>query len=482
MKTNKVLLIYADKGDPVLPQGVLYVASYLSDFGFDPVILDTRVEQPTLKHFENCLAVGISSMTGHQIGESLKICSLIRSVSPETPIIWGGIHPSITPEQTAAHPMVDVVIRGEGEKTMGEVLQRIRDGSRDFSGICSVSYKTSSGAVVSNPDADILDLDTLPPLKYELLKLDGYSKTTDYFPYLSSRGCPFKCTFCFNRGMNAVWRHRSVENVINDLKIVNDSLGLDKSVHFLDDNLLTDPSFARNLFEAKLRQNLRFEWNASSTIKGFLKYSHEDLALFRKSGLQYIRFGAESGSPKIIKQIRKNFTHEDAFQVVERCKQHEFRAVFNFMVGFPGETAEDRKMTFDFIDRLRMRFKEYFSVKTIWRLVLFPGTDDFARAVEEGYKPPDSLEKWSGYGYTHMPCPPWLGQKEFDELEIINHLTRGDFLNKPRFSWEEYKKKGLPYLWEISSQIRWKYRFFKFPWEWKYRSRYIQRKNGQGSI
>lgn len=478
---GRVLLVYADKGPVVMPQGVLHVAASLIHNGYEVRILDTRWEKPRPAHFEGLAAVGISSMTGSQIGESLKVCRMARSVSRETPLIWGGIHASLLPEQTLSHPLVDLVIREEGEETMPRVMDRLVRGATDFSDVDGVTFLGPDGKMISTPDRAPIDLDSVPHLPYDLLNLEKYPPTTAYFPYMSSRGCPFKCTFCYNRGVQSRWRRRSVEAVIDDLSWIHENFGLARGVHFVDDNLLTDPRHGRRLFEAKMSAGLKFEWNASTTIKGFLNYSDEDLKLLKESGLTYLRFGAESGSPKIIKQIRKNFTPPEAVEVVERCKRHEIVVVFNFMVGFPDETPEDREMSFDFIDDLRSRY-ERFIVKTIWRLIPFPGTEVFDQAVAEGYPVPQSLEGWAGYGYSNMPRLPWTDPDQFRQLEVINHITREDIFTKPRLGRRDIMKHPFGSLLKYSRWYRWKKRWFTFAPEWKIRSYLTQRKAGKGAI
>ncbi|OGV58789.1 MAG: hypothetical protein A2X49_15395 [Lentisphaerae bacterium GWF2_52_8] len=483
MKNNRVMLVYADKGQVTIPQGILHLGTYLVQNGFEPVLLDTRVSKFSPDSFKGLLALGISAMTGYQIHESLKVCEIARSTSKEMPIIWGGIHPTILPEQTVAHPFVDIAIRGEGEQTLLEVLRHFRgDGSSSLADIKGISYKTPDGKILSTPERELIDLDSIEPLRYDLLSSSGYSNTNNYFPYIASRGCPFRCTFCYNRGLNSTWRHRSAENVVNDLKIVNAKYGLKRSVHMLDDNFFTNKKFACTVADLKLKNNLDFEWNGSSTIKAFLRYNSEELELFKKAGLKFVRFGAESGSPKIIKQIRKNFTLEDTYQLLEKCKQHEIMAVFSFMTGFPDETDEDRRQTFDLIDSLRSKFGSYFSVKTLWRLVPYPGTDVMAEALARGYPSPSTLEGWAGYGFTNTPRFPWTSRSEFRRLETINHVTRYPFMESTRFSLKALREKGADHLWELASQFRWKRRFFSFPLEWKIRSAWIQKKMGRGSI
>lgn len=480
---NKVTLVYADKGTLIYPQGILVLASIATAAGYHVDILDTRVTQVNPELFKERLLVGISTMTGNQINESLELCKLIRATAPETIIAWGGIHPSILPEETIRHPLVDVVVRGEGEVTFLELLKCLQKGNRDFSKIAGITWKNNSGKIFSNPDCDLINLDTLPTLRYDLLDIDKYPSTKEYFPYTSSRGCPFRCTFCYNQAMGGMWRSRSPEKIIQDLTTIHNTYGLEHGVHFLDDNLFTNPAYIREICERKLSANLNFTWNGSSTIRGFLRFIKSDFDLFKKAGLEFVRFGAESGSPRIIGQIRKNFAPEETFTLLEKCQEHDITAVFNFMTGFPDENDDDRKMTFDLIDALHARFGSHFRVKTIWRLLPFPGTEVFREAIEQGYEAPKSLEEWGGYGFTNMPRLPWMSQATFEELETVNHITRYNFLQPITLSFNTIRKQKLrDLLWTLSARLRWKYRYFRFPVEWAIRRAYIQRQSGQGSI
>lgn len=186
-----VILFYPKTGvDEIsrVPSSVLAVASPLVEAGFEVEIIDARVDrdyaQRLLSLLGDALCVGISSMTGYQVHSGLEAARLIREKGPEVPIVWGGFHPTLLPSQTIAHPLVDIIVKGQGEITMVELAKRLGKGStlRDVRGIC---YK-ENGRIVENPDREWEDINNFPPLAFDLIQAENYvlhdvsPRTLDY--------------------------------------------------------------------------------------------------------------------------------------------------------------------------------------------------------------------------------------------------------------------------------------------------------------
>ncbi len=164
--------------------------------------------------------VGISVTTA-KVTSAYKISSLCKKINPSCHVVWGGPHPTILPEQTLGYEGIDFVVRGEGEKTLAEFIQAINSSSPNLSRIKGLSYK-KNGAIVHNELRPYIEnLDTLPfPAKDEVLYPERYLPW-DMGVMITSRGCPFKCTYC---GARNIWgkktRYRTAANVIEEIKYV----------------------------------------------------------------------------------------------------------------------------------------------------------------------------------------------------------------------------------------------------------------------
>ena len=169
-----VLLVFPSKykmPNPQVPLGLLHVATPLIHEEYSVRILDMQVEDYREFDVGNPLFVGITCMSGLQIRFGIEFAKKIREENPSCPIVWGGVHPTLLPEQTAASPYVDVVVRGEGEATVTDLAQKLC-AEQSISDVTGITYK-SNGHIKSNPDRQMIDLDEIPvDLPFELLHLD----------------------------------------------------------------------------------------------------------------------------------------------------------------------------------------------------------------------------------------------------------------------------------------------------------------------
>ena len=161
-------------------------------------ILDMRLEDYRHYHLGNPVFVGISCMSGMQIRYALEFARYVKTQNLSCPIVWGGVHPTLLPEQTVSHELVDIVVRGEGELIVKDLANRLSN-SQPIDTVAGITYK-SEGVIKSNPDGEVIDLDAIPVnLPYDLLQTDKYpSIKSGRFHIQTSRGCPHKCGFCYN--------------------------------------------------------------------------------------------------------------------------------------------------------------------------------------------------------------------------------------------------------------------------------------------
>ncbi|MCX5714494.1 MAG: radical SAM protein, partial [Candidatus Omnitrophica bacterium] len=342
-----------------MPMGLMSVAAPLVNNGYDVVILDQRVEKDFFhkcKHFldRNPVCVGISVMTGLQIKYALKIAQFIRDNS-RVPIVFGGIHPSLMPDQTIRNRNVDIIVRGEGERSFSKLVDALYAG-RSFREINGISWR-EGGVIYHNPEEEFCDLDKLPPVPYSLVDIEKYimpqvpgrKRSLDIY---TSRGCPYSCIFCYNRSFNkSVYRTKDIDRVIQEVEELVRSYNLD-SFYINDDNFFVDIERTHYFCRTLINKKIIPEWGCQGVRIDSLEKI--DFALLEDSGCRNIFTGIESGSDKILKFIRKGINLERVKGIINKFANSRIIPHYNFMVGYPIEEKED---LFDTIELVNYIFR-----------------------------------------------------------------------------------------------------------------------------
>lgn len=440
----QIVLLYPktgmDIGSTVAPpHALLSVAAPLVKAGFKVAILDQRVTPITPNTIRGLLTrdlivFGISSMTGTQISYALSLAKMCREVAGVTvPIVWGGCHPSILPEQTLEHDNVDIVITGEGDDTFLELVQA-RLNKRSFDGIKGIVYKKGN-KIIKNELRPLLDVENLLPVPWELIDVEQYIHPDMYLNNKrrvldigqTSRGCPFQCGFCSSSSLRQRrWRPMSAERSIDMITSAVRRFNLD-GIWLRDDEFYIDRSRANAICQGIIRNNLDISFYTSGTrVDVFNKASDEEIALLKAAGAHTLKFGAESGSPRILKLMNKGITPEQTLAANQRCKKHGIRAVFSLMVGYPTETFEDINMTIDLGYRIQQENPDS-QLETMAIYTSLPGTPDFPLAMKHGLKPPETLEGWANWIFDEYDPQgqrsPWFSAAEREYLGNISYMS-----------------------------------------------------------
>lgn len=413
---RRVILLHPHPGPKdtehqILPLGLLYVAAPLVEAGWDVTALDQRKDpqwRTTLADLvqrPGTVCVGISSMTGPQITCGLDMASVVREADPDMPIVWGGVHPSLLPEQTAAHPLVDIVAAGEGETVFPPLLEALASGNdwRDLPGLC---YRDDHGEVVLNPEGGVPDLDEIPRLPYELFDLEQYKvsalRSGPSLPLVTSRGCRFRCAYCYIQDFfNRQWRGLSPRRTLDEFHRLVDEYDAE-GVFLLDDFFFQDRKRAAAILQGLIDEGIKVNLYNANCRADFL-YRSDDafLELMRDAGIQTLFVGTEAGSDETLKQMLKDINTEQVLEVNRRLAKVGIRAVYSFMAGMPDETPEAVAETLAFMGRLKAENPGAMLHK-VNLFVPFPGTAYFTRAVELGCVFPETLEGWGAYDYDHV--------------------------------------------------------------------------------
>jgi radical SAM superfamily enzyme YgiQ (UPF0313 family) len=408
-----------------MPLSILFLAESLINNGFSPVLFDMQVDEFDEKMLSDVICVGISTLTGEQISFALEIASKIRNINPRIPLVWGGIHPSIMPEQSASHLLVDYVMYGEGEEAFPILVNALACG-KDIKDVPNLVYKSPNG-IISTPLLGFIQFNKLNNLPYDLLSLSKY-QTATRFEYQSSRGCPHGCLFCYNKGFNDFkWRSKDSKIVLEELEQIEKRFN-PQYLFFVDDEFFIHKRRAKEIISGMMQRGLDFQWKAAIRIDTINSYDSEMLELLDKSGCMELPMGAESGSDRILSLVKKKIQRQDILASAKKTKDMRLVPQYSFMGGFPTETADDLRQTISCIDEL-WAINRNVKVNGLFFATPFPGTDLFDLALSHGYKSPQSLEEWGDIDFIlSYKNVPYIPKSFTKELTVYAFLIRFRYL------------------------------------------------------
>ncbi|NLG50065.1 MAG: radical SAM protein [Chloroflexi bacterium] len=299
--------------------------------------------------------VGFSATT-HQYPYIERYAAHLKALRPGLPLVCGGIHPTLVPEQVVASPAFDAVIVGEGEYPLRDMVERLEQG-RDYADVQNV-WMQRNGEVVRNPMRPLIaDLDELPYVDRELFDYDAMLAANDgWVDILSGRGCPYDCSYCCNPGLKARYkglgryvRFRSVGHVMGELRALKARYPI-KTINFQDDTFTLDHRWTLDFCEA-YRQEFRYPFWINTRVERIL--DEDVVRALAGAGCAGIRVGVENGDETLRANVLKRRMSNDeivaAFDLVHR---HGLKAYTCNMIGVPGETPDSIRATIDLNRRL----------------------------------------------------------------------------------------------------------------------------------
>ena len=416
-------------GSHALPMGCIMAAINLYKT-HKVVIIDQSVDATWRERLLACLrehpvCLGISSMTGRQITEGLQAARLARD--HQCPVVWGGLHPSLMPEQTLAHPLVDYVVEGAGEETFAELVRALETGS-DVSAIPGVWSKREGASHYGGPRPFPV-LDQLPDIPYHIVEVAKYLRHSTARPTLSlysSRGCPQRCRFCYNRAVHkSQWRCFSALRTLEEIRRIRRDNPELMHLEFWDDSFFPDLNRARDIAEGIAQIRPRLTWSVlGAHVRDIVRMDDACLDFFHDSGLTDVVIGAESGSQRIIDLVQKNFRLDQLLESNRRLARCNIRPTYTFISGIPGETDDDIRETSKLLFHLKKDNPDAI-LGNVKPFVPYPGTELYQTAVDNGFKPPQRLEEWSRFvwgNYTHLDIP-WVSKARRKRLNDLYFYT-----------------------------------------------------------
>lgn len=319
--------------------------------------------------------VGLSLLTVEYPG-ALKISRICKEYKSDIHVIWGGFHPTNLPEGCLKNKEVDIVASGEGEYTVIELCKAIAAKESDFSSIKGIYIKKGDdGIYYTGVRTLIPDLDEIP---FPARHLRLYPETYDPIymgSIITSRGCPYRCTFCGCRNLwQKKFRRRSPSNVIKEMKELIDKYHTNH-VFFMDDTFSLDKKNGMELCNEMIKSKVNMVWTTGTRVD---KVDDELISTMKMAGCVYVDLGIETGSERMSKIIKKDITREGVINAVKIINRYGLASGAFFMAGLLEETYEDLEDTFNMIKEINTTH----IALNVWDPM--PGSDLYDQAVEMG--------------------------------------------------------------------------------------------------
>ena len=441
-----------------MPLGLLAVGSALNREKYDVRIFDARIHanagEAILRECRDAVCIGMTVFSGPSIGAAQRLSRQIKDMFPALPIIWGGWHPSILPDQCIGSGVVDAVVIGQGEVTFRELVASIerRDEWRAISGLCI----TDTGKPLRTGPRSLARMDDLAPARYELLDLEAYfqRKARRQIDYSSSRGCPYRCTFCADPMVyKSKWTGISPHRIVKELMDLYEEYRFDE-VLFLDDDLFASPKRIQALVDTLIASKTPFNWKGAARADELCRLPEEFFSKLRLSGCVKINVGAESASQRILDEIKKDYHVEEILNAAYRTSQVGIAMMYSFITGFPGETDVDFQATVDLIKRIRRLGPNIETI--IFCYSPYPGTE-LAQDLEKlGLRLPTRLEDWDNFNIEGA----WLPR---DNPQFVKRVRSMNFYFHHAYS--DKSRSVVRKLLSGVSRLRCEHNWYGFPIE-----------------
>lgn len=348
------------------PLGLAYLAATLESKGRKVLLVDAnglgmddeaivsivREARPAL--------VGFTVMTS-MIQTALRLADRIKSIDRPPPVVFGGPHPTVCPEESLRKWGADLCIRGEGEEAIVDLSGLDAQGPEGWRTVRGLSF-IEDGEVVHTPARPLIeDLDTVPYPAYRMLPMKRYRTLHTgnklFGPLMTSRGCPGRCMFCSRCIFGRRVRYRSISNVMGEIRLLVQEFGVDE-ISVLDDAFLADRERIVELCGTIRESGLRFAWRLGNGAR-VDRVDEEVLAAMKAAGCYEVAFGVESGDDEVLRKIGKEITTAQVRRAFEAAQRVGLDIIGFFMLGHPFDTVETMEKTIRFAIELKPTFAQF---------------------------------------------------------------------------------------------------------------------------
>jgi len=398
-----------------MPFSVLSLAKVILDAEIADVLLFDGNQQSQEEWEElldqnvgRALCVGISVMTGGgQITHALRMAGAVRDRS-STPLVFGGPHVNVLPDQTLADDRVDAVLVGPGQLSFLPYVEALL-GSRAFDSVPGALVKTPLGIVrgPENPNRK----ENLTGYPWHLIDVEKYVRddptvSSRTLNYVSSQGCVYKCRFCYELTYKKKYSKIPAPELLDEIQQLVAQFDV-TGIKFYDADWFVDIKRAEEFSRGLIDRGIKISWAASINPKDILRARKTQPHLvgqLARSGCTRLLMGVESGSDRVLQEVvQKEITRAEILDVTREIAAAGILGSYTFIVGFPGETREEQDETFELIEQLWQ-----LDPRPETRVHLFapyPGTPLFEEALKAGFVAPTRLEDWARYDYYESQTP-----------------------------------------------------------------------------
>ncbi len=415
-----------------LPLPLMYLAVPLERAGYRVRIIDQRVNPHWREDLRreirdgNVLALGVSSMTGKQLLAAKEASVLAKKVDPNLPVIWGGVHPTLLPEQMLENDFLDAVCVGEGEDVFTQWVQAV-DKSLPWDDIPGIAFRREGSIVPHKRLPPTVDLNTIVRPAYHLVDMKRYITSRLFgerdFIAMMSRGCPHQCTYCYETAFNInnAWRAVDPKLAIDEVEYLQKTYGI-TALTFMDDLFFGKKKWAEQMADEIIHRKIEMTFRADIRVDYVAGFGTEYMKKMRKAGFRIMFVGVESGCDRILKFIKKQITREKILESMEVFQQSGVIPHCAFMAGYPTETNEEILQTLS----LMLEISEICPGARTSNLQIYapyPGTELFQWCLDHGMKMPKTVEDWASSSFNQTNEHVWLGDKDRNLLRKASYFT-----------------------------------------------------------
>ncbi len=422
------------------PMGLALLAAVLEREGYPVTVLEANAlklqPEDVVPLVADTDVVGITAMTP-TINTAIATARYLKKAYPHLLIVLGGNHATLLPEETlTTAPEIDIIVRGEGEQTIIDLLSAL-ENKKSTDNVPGISFR-QNGKMVSNPvSPKSIDLDSLPFLAYHLLPWRRYrphpphGRALPFAAIITSRGCPYRCSYCSKPIFGNKFRGQSPERVVDEVVHLKKNFGI-KELAFYDDVFTLNKARAHAIADEIIKRELKIHWTCETRVNLVDK---ELLRHLKQAGCYSIAYGIESGSQDILNTLDKDISLEQAEEAVRISREAGLQTIGYFMIGSPGETPETIRQTIEFAKKLELDFAQ-FAVTTP-----FPGTKLYDLYLD-GRK--DNNIPWENFTYAGAgtDIAP-VFESSLLSRDAIQHWTRQaykEFYLRPLYPWQRIRR------------------------------------------
>ncbi|MCK9376412.1 MAG: B12-binding domain-containing radical SAM protein [Syntrophobacterales bacterium] len=481
---------HSSKGAIYPSTAILLLGTILRQAGYEVAIIDGAfhenyldiLQKELLTDHRSPVFIGMTVMTT-QIPMALEAARAIKTWNRNIPIVWGGPHPTLFPQETLLEDSVDIVAINEGGATALNLADCLKD-RLDLGQVPGIGYKDKNDPqkIVITQASPLEDIQRLPHFDFSLLDVNSYLQQESDSPYqrefpnlkdkirimpiLTGLGCPYQCQFCINVILKRRYRFRSAESIVAEVKFLQDRYDANTFL-FLDEDFFISKKRAFQFLDLVESQKLHFNWRMWCRVDHFRDDFLNAEVIRRLGDIGYgsLVMGGESANPEILTLLKKGTTPEQILHSLRMLTGSKIFARYSFMVGLENERMDQIKRTLKFC--LKMKEINPQVDIAVFPFRLYPGSPIYNRIVQNfKLKMPNTMQSWVAYlhqevTYTEMPWTPREFQSDVEKINFYAHHALTAATGQAS-GWRGWARTVLQQL----ARLRLKYFFLKLPAEY----------------